>query len=320
MALAFAVIVVHDRDLHHRHGAGGRGPGRPDRPPGRQRSCSSPARRSSRSTTARARRIDRSRSSLALTVRRSTTSARSSSALLIGVFIYWGWESAVNLTEETTDSARAPGLAAVVQHVILLVTYVGVRWPSSPTPASRARRVTTTTSDLRRARGGRARLAVGQARDPRDRDLGYRLDADDDHPLLANVVLDGPRRTPAARVRGRSTRASARRGSRRSSWPRGSRSPGTCRSNLFSENFLFDTLSALSLMIAFYYALTGLACAVFYRRELLRVRRRTSSSSASAPLVGAVILGYLFAKSAIDLSDPANSYTGQTFSAWAHRS
>ena len=48
------------------------------------------------------------------------------SALLIGVFIYWGWESAVNLTEETRDSARAPGLAAVLSTVILLVTYVGV--------------------------------------------------------------------------------------------------------------------------------------------------------------------------------------------------
>ena len=29
--------------------------------------------------------------------------------LLLGVFAYWGWESAVNLTEETTDSASAPG-------------------------------------------------------------------------------------------------------------------------------------------------------------------------------------------------------------------
>ena len=32
------------------------------------------------------------------------------SALLLGVFIYWGWESAVNLTEETRDSAGLPGL------------------------------------------------------------------------------------------------------------------------------------------------------------------------------------------------------------------
>ena len=52
----------------------------------------------------------------------------SSSALVIGlltgVFIYWGWESAVNLNEETEGSATAPGLAAVLSTVILLVTYV----------------------------------------------------------------------------------------------------------------------------------------------------------------------------------------------------
>ena len=46
--------------------------------------------------------------------------------LLLGVFAYWGWESAVNLTEETTDSASAPGKAAIVSTVVLLGTYVAV--------------------------------------------------------------------------------------------------------------------------------------------------------------------------------------------------
>ena len=36
-----------------------------------------------------------------------------------------------------------------------------------------------------------------------------------------------------------------------------------------SANALFDSLSALALLIAFYYALTGVACAVYYRRHLL---------------------------------------------------
>ena len=44
--------------------------------------------------------------------------------LLTGVFIYWGWESAVNLNEETENSNSAPGLAAIVSTVVLLVTYV----------------------------------------------------------------------------------------------------------------------------------------------------------------------------------------------------
>ena len=46
------------------------------------------------------------------------------SSLLLGVFIYWGWESAVNLTEETRGSSRVPGLAGVVSTLVLVVTYV----------------------------------------------------------------------------------------------------------------------------------------------------------------------------------------------------
>ena len=48
--------------------------------------------------------------------------------LLTGVFIYWGWESAVNLNEETEDSDSAPGQAAVVSTVLLLLTYLLVTY------------------------------------------------------------------------------------------------------------------------------------------------------------------------------------------------
>jgi amino acid transporter len=89
--------------------------------------------------------------------------------------------------------------------------------------------------------------------------------------------------------------------------------------NLLSENFLFDTLSALSLMIAFYYALTGLACAIYYRRELTKSVKNFLFIGVG-PLVGAGILGFLFVKSSIDLSDPANSYSEQVCSAWGCRS
>ncbi len=82
--------------------------------------------------------------------------------------------------------------------------------------------------------------------------------------------------------------------------------------NILSENFLYDTVTAFSLMIAFYYALTGLACAVYYRRELLKSIKNFLFIGVG-PLVGAAILGYLFVKSAIDFYDPENSYTGQSF-------
>ena len=81
--------------------------------------------------------------------------------------------------------------------------------------------------------------------------------------------------------------------------------------NILSQNALYDTLSALSLMIAFYYALTGLACAIYYRRELTKSVKNFLFIGVG-PLVGAAILGYLFVKSAIDYYDVENSYTGQT--------
>ena len=42
--------------------------------------------------------------------------------------------------------------------------------------------------------------------------------------------------------------------------------------NILSQNALYDTLSALSLMIAFYYALTGVACVDLLPARALRSR------------------------------------------------
>jgi amino acid transporter len=82
--------------------------------------------------------------------------------------------------------------------------------------------------------------------------------------------------------------------------------------NFISENFLFDSLSALALMIAFYYALSGLACVVYYRRELFRSARNLVFIGI-APLLGAAMLGYLFVEAVRSFADPEESYTGQTF-------
>ncbi|MCW2640898.1 MAG: amino acid transporter [Dactylosporangium sp.] len=47
-----------------------------------------------------------------------------SAAFLLAVFIYWGWDTAVSVNEETDNRAVTPGRAAVLSTVILLVTYV----------------------------------------------------------------------------------------------------------------------------------------------------------------------------------------------------
>jgi amino acid transporter len=49
--------------------------------------------------------------------------ATMSSATLHAVFIYWGWDSAVSVNEETKDPETTPGRAAVISTVILVLTY-----------------------------------------------------------------------------------------------------------------------------------------------------------------------------------------------------
>jgi len=39
------------------------------------------------------------------------------------LFIYWGWDTAVSVNEETKDKSKTPGQAAIISTVLLLVTY-----------------------------------------------------------------------------------------------------------------------------------------------------------------------------------------------------
>jgi amino acid transporter len=42
----------------------------------------------------------------------------------VSSFIYWGWDTALSVNEETADKSRTPGRAAIISTVLLLVTYV----------------------------------------------------------------------------------------------------------------------------------------------------------------------------------------------------
>jgi amino acid transporter len=229
------------------------------------------------------------------------------SGLLLGVFIYWGWESAVNLTEETGGSASAPGLAGVWSTVILLVTYLAVAFAVV------------------------AYAGTGFLADNADEEEAI-------FPLLASEVLGGwdwivyfavatsaiastqTTIIPASRTALSMARRSALPASFGHIHPR-FRTPDVSTwwvaaiaigwylvVNLISENALFDSLSALSLLIAFYYALTGVACAVYFRRHLTESVKNLVLIGVG-PVVGAVLLVWLLVASVRDLSDPENSYS-----------
>jgi amino acid transporter len=44
-------------------------------------------------------------------------------ATLIAVFIYWGWDTAVSINEETSNPEKTPGQAAVLSTLLLVTTY-----------------------------------------------------------------------------------------------------------------------------------------------------------------------------------------------------
>ena len=233
------------------------------------------------------------------------------SGLLIGVFIYWGWESAVNLTEETKDSASTPGRAAVLSTVILLVTYLSVAIAVV-------------------AFAGLDRIAEFEDDDAILSTLaGDVLGSPWDQLVVLAVLTSALASTqttilPASRTILSMARGGAMPAGLGSVHPRyltphvSTILIGILATvwyvplNLISENFLFDTLSALSLMIAFYYALSGVACVIYYRHELTKSVRNFVFIGL-APAIGSLLLAFLFLRSLSDLADPETSYSGSSF-------
>ncbi|UOY04052.1 APC family permease [Blastococcus sp. PRF04-17] len=230
--------------------------------------------------------------------------------LLLGVFAYWGWESAVNLTEETAGPRTAPGRAAVLSTVVLLLTYLGVatavvsfagtQWLAGNAGEEEAVFALLSTEAL----GGW------------------------DWVVLLAVATSAIASTQTTIIPASRTGLSM---ARRAALPRRFASISRHRTpdvstwwvavvaiawyvgvGLLSENALYDSITGLSLLIALYYALTGLACAVYFRRRLLRGVREFLLLGVG-PLVGAGLLGWLLVLSVRDLADVANSYTGQAW-------
>jgi amino acid transporter len=77
---------------------------------------------------------------------------------------------------------------------------------------------------------------------------------------------------------------------------------------VISGNVLGDSIAALGLLIAFYYALTGFACVWYFRRDLTASAQQFVVKGL-LPFLGAAILTACFVKSAHDMyaSDYGNT-------------
>jgi amino acid transporter len=221
------------------------------------------------------------------------------SGLLIGIFIYWGWDSLVTVNEETENAETVPGRAAVSSTLILLGIYVVV-------------------SAAAIAFGGVDRLAGDHSGDV----LGLLAGSVFGSHLLGKIVIVAvltsaaastqttilpTSRTALSMARAKAAPEALGRVHPRyltpdvATWVMGGLSIiWYVGLTVVSQNMLFDSIAALGLMIAFYYGLTGFACAWYYRRTLFSSVRRFLLVGL-APFTGGAVLLFVFVRSCIDL-------------------
>ncbi len=227
-------------------------------------------------------------------------------AVMVALFIYWGWDTAAAVNEETKDSSITPGRGAVVSTLILVGTYVLV------TVAAQA----VHGAEFLAAKGEEdvlGALANGVLGSPLDKLVILAVltsaAASTQTTILPTartaLSMGAKRALPAywARTHERfmtPTTATVWMGILSIAWYVGLK--------MVSENLFNDAVLSLGLMIAFYYGLTGYACAIYYRHRLTQSLSNFLMMGV-VPLLGGIMLTAAFVKSVIDLADPANSYS-----------
>ena len=197
--------------------------------------------------------------------------------IILMLFIYWGWDSAVSVNEETKDRDKTPGRAAVISTVLLLITYVIVTLAAQSFAGVGAKGIglgnPDNSSDILSVVGNAAFGSSG---------FGTVMGK-----LLILLVLTSAaactQTTILPTARTTLSMAAFKAIPRRfaSIHPRYLTPTSSTvwmgvisaliylAMNFYSDGGLIgDAVTAIGVMIAFYYGLTGFACAWYYRHEL----------------------------------------------------
>jgi amino acid transporter len=231
-------------------------------------------------------------------------------AVLLALFIYWGWDTCLALNEETRDPKRIPGRAAITSTAILLVTYVGV-----------------TVAAMAYAGVGEDGLGLGNEANADDVFLALKDGVMGPMGIVLVIAVlvsavSSTQTTILPTARGTLSMATYRALPRRfkTVHPRfntpsfSTLMMGVVASvyyigmTLISDNILQDSILSLGLAIAFYYGITGYACVWYFRKELTSSPRNLFLKGI-LPLLGALMLTYAFVQSAIDMWQPDYGYT-----------
>jgi amino acid transporter len=228
-------------------------------------------------------------------------------AVLLGIFIYWGWDSGVAVNEESRDRRRGPGKAAVVSTFMLLAIYVSV------TVAAQAFHGTAflgnNSTDVLNALGHGV--------------FGSGLDK----LMIISVLTSASASTqttilPTARTTLSMAKWKAIPSVFGSVHPRfltpsfstlmmgGLSIVWTVALLAFNPNqdVLGDTISALGFAVCFYYGFTGLACGFYFRRQLFKSVKNFVLIGL-LPFAGGVMMAYVGVQSYTYYDTAGNNYS-----------
>jgi amino acid transporter len=239
-----------------------------------------------------------------------------SQGILLMLFIYWGWDSAVSVNEETKDRDKTPGRAAVISTVLLLVIYAIVAVAAQAYAGVGGTGIglsnTDNAGDVLSVLGGSIFGTSG---------LGSVLSK-----LLIFMVLSSAAAStqttilPTARttlsmaafksIPKTFARMHPRYFTPTSStlWMGGVSAVLYLIMNFFKAGAVIpDAVTAIGILIAFYYGGTGFACTWYYRRELGN-SARDFLLKGLIPFLGGVMLWVGMVLTTIQDWKPVNSY------------
>jgi amino acid transporter len=232
-------------------------------------------------------------------------------AVILCIFIYWGWDSCLAVGEETKQSDKTPGRAAVITTLILVVTYVLVAYAVQSFAGFGEDGIGLNNPD----NADDALTILGEP-------VGGALVA---ALLLLTVSVSGLSSTQTTilpTARGTLSMAVYEAIPKRFAYvhPRymtpafGTIVMGVTALAFYlvlsfiSQNALADSIASLGLAVAFYYGITAYACVWYFRRSLFESARNLFMRGIF-PLLGALAMTWAFVQSAVDMIQPDYGYT-----------
>lgn len=227
-------------------------------------------------------------------------------AVILCIFIYWGWDTCLAVGEETRGSDKTPGRAAVITTLILVCTYVLVAYAVQ-------------------SFAGFGEEGIGLNNPDNVDDVLTILGEPVSGSIVASLLLltvsvsalSSTQTTILPTARGTLSMAVYEAIPKRFSYvhPRymtpafGTIVMGITALGFYlllsflSQNALADSIASLGLAVAFYYGITAYACVWYFRRSIFSSARNLFMRGVF-PLLGAIAMTAAFVQSAVDMIKP----------------